>query len=50
MQNKQDLVILALQQRIGEMTADYETKIALLRAEITMLLQNNEEIEDPELS
>lgn len=34
---KADLVISALQQRIGEIVTDYETKIAIYRAEITML-------------
>lgn len=34
---KIELVVTALQQRIGEMSADYETKIAVLRAEFTML-------------
>ena len=34
---KADLVISALQQRIGELVTEYETKIAIYRAEITML-------------
>jgi hypothetical protein len=34
---KADLVISALQQRIGEIVTEYETKIAIYRAEITML-------------
>jgi hypothetical protein len=48
--NKENLIILALQQRIGEMTANYEMQIALLRAELTNLidLQNDkkEAVED----
>lgn len=34
---KSDLVIAALQQRIGEIVSQYETHIAVLRAEITQL-------------
>ena len=40
---KAELIISALQQRIGELTANYETQIALLRAELTMLIQSQEE-------
>ena len=39
---KAELIITALQQRIGELTANYETQIALLRAEITLLMQEQE--------
>lgn len=35
---KADLVIAALQQRIGELVSNYETQIAVLRAEITQLV------------
>lgn len=35
---KAELVITALQQRIGELVSNYETQIALLRAEITQLM------------
>ena len=35
---KAELVITALQQRIGELVSGYETQIALLRAEITQLM------------
>ena len=34
---KAELVITALQQRIGEIVSSYETQIAILRAEITQL-------------
>ena len=34
---KAELIIAALQQRIGELTTNYETSIAVLRAELTML-------------
>lgn len=37
MANKAELVIAALQERIGQMSANYETQIAILRAEITQL-------------
>ena len=35
---KAELVITALQQRIGELVSHYETQVALLRAEITQLM------------
>jgi hypothetical protein len=34
---KVELVITALQQRIGEIVSNYETQIAILRAEITQM-------------
>ena len=37
MATKAELVITALQERIGQMSANYETQIAILRAEITQL-------------
>lgn len=45
MQNKAELVVTALQQRIGEIVSNYETQIAVLRAEITQLLNENQERE-----
>lgn len=52
--NKEQLIITALQQRIGEITASYETQIAILRAEITQMLNEKEakekEIENYQLS
>lgn len=42
MAEKVELVITALQQRIGEIVSNYETQIAILRAEITELLQEKE--------
>lgn len=42
MAEKVELVITALQQRIGEIVSNYETQIAILRAEITQLLQEKE--------
>jgi phage host-nuclease inhibitor protein Gam len=37
MSTKIELVVQALQERIGQMSANYETQVAILRAEITML-------------
>ena len=42
MAEKSELIITALQQRIGEMAASYETQIAFLRAEITGLMEEKE--------
>ena len=33
-----ELIITALQQRIGEIVSNYETQIAMLRAELTELI------------
>jgi hypothetical protein len=38
MAEKADLIITALQQRIGELVANYETQIAILRADLTQLM------------
>lgn len=43
--DKAELVITALQQRIGEITSGYEVQIAMLRAELTMLVNEKEEKE-----
>jgi len=44
---KVELVITALQQRIGEIVSNYETQIAILRAELTQLNDTiNKEKED----
>ena len=45
MSNKAELVITALQQRIGEIVSNYETQIAILRAEITQLIDEKQERE-----
>jgi flagellar biosynthesis chaperone FliJ len=42
---KAELVIMALQQRIGELVSNYETQIAILRAEITQYSKQQEEKE-----
>jgi hypothetical protein len=46
MAEKAELVIAALQQRIGEVVSNYETQIAILRAEITMLMDQQNKKED----
>lgn len=43
---KADLIITALQQRIGELVSNYETQIAILRAEITSLIDENNKREE----
>ncbi len=43
MAEKAELVITALQQRIGEIVSNYETQIAFLRAEITNLMEEKKE-------
>ena len=43
---KAELVVAALQQRIGELVSNYETQIAILRAEITTLINNQHEKEE----
>lgn len=42
---KAELVVAALQQRIGELVSTYETQIAILRAEITNLVNEKNEKE-----
>ena len=44
---KIELVVQALQQRIGEIVSQYETHIAVLRAEITELSEGNKSQEVP---
>jgi len=44
---KVELVVQALQQRIGEIVSQYETHIAVLRAEITELTDQNKSQEVP---
>jgi phage host-nuclease inhibitor protein Gam len=41
MSTKAELIITALQQRIGEIVANYETQIAILRAELTQLIEKD---------
>ena len=43
MAEKAELVVMALQQRIGEIVSNYETQVAILRAEITNLMEEKKE-------
>ena len=36
MSDRNELIITALQQKIGEIVSNYETQIAILRAELTI--------------
>ena len=40
---RNDLVITVLQQRIGDLVSNYETQIAILRAEITQMIDEKNE-------
>ena len=42
MADRAELIITALQQRIGEIVSNYETQIAILRAEITNLMEEKD--------
>ena len=42
--SKEELIITALQQRIGELVSSYETQIAILRAELTEFINTLEGI------
>jgi hypothetical protein len=44
---KVELVVQALQQRIGEIVSQYETHVAILRAEITQLSEASQSQEVP---
>ena len=41
--DKAELVITALQQRIGELVSNYETQVAVLRAEITQIINEKKQ-------
>lgn len=43
MQDKTELIITALQQRIGEIVSNYETQIAVLRADLTQLINEKQD-------
>ena len=43
--DRAQLIIMALQQRIGEIVSNYETQVAVLRAEITTAAKDKEEQE-----
>lgn len=42
---KAELIITALQQRIGEIVSNYETQVAVLRAEITSMINEKKQKE-----
>jgi hypothetical protein len=42
-QNKEELIISAMQERIGQLSANYELQIAMLRAELTVLTNEKNE-------
>ena len=46
MADKTELIITVLQQRIGEIVSNYETQIAVLRAELTQQMQAAQEKEE----
>ena len=45
MQSREELIITALQERVGQLSANYELQIAMLRAELTALANEKEEKE-----
>lgn len=48
MNDSSQLIIIALQQRIGELVSSYETRIASLRAEVTQLSQKINDVQEYE--
>lgn len=46
MATKAELIITALQQRIGEIVSNYETQIAILRAELTEISNKSDAEEE----
>lgn len=48
MTDRVELVIGALQQRIGELVSQYETNIAILRADLTQLADELEKLKSQE--
>lgn len=48
MSDRTELIIQALQQRIGELVSNYETQIAVLRAEFTQLMNEKNNASVPE--
>lgn len=44
--NKEELIITALQQRIGELVSNYETQVAILRADLTKLINDQQDKEE----
>jgi hypothetical protein len=46
MSEKAELIITALQERIGQLVANYETQIAILRAELTQHVNKEKAVEN----
>lgn len=46
MYSKEELIITALQERIGQLVAGYETQIAILRAELTQNANKEKELQE----
>jgi hypothetical protein len=46
--SKHELMIIALQQRIGEITSQYEGTIASLRADLTQMIEVNNIVNQPQ--
>jgi uncharacterized small protein (DUF1192 family) len=46
--DKLELVVQALQERIGQLVSQYETHVAILRAEITQLQETQKNMESEE--
>ena len=46
MSDRNELIITALQQKIGELVSNYETQIAILRAEITQQMEEAKQKEE----
>ena len=44
--DKKELMLTALQQRVGELAAGYEMQMATFRAEITMLMEENDKLKE----
>ena len=42
MSNTLELIIQEMQQRIGQMTSDYETKLAVMKAQATEQIQSRD--------
>ena len=45
--SKHELMIMALQQRIGEIVSQYESTIASLRADLTQMIEVNNILSQP---
>lgn len=43
---REELIITALQERIGQLVAGYETQIAILRAELTQNANKEKELQE----